>query len=194
MATAAKNTAGSKKRMADNMQEILGWIDTMDALEGTSMAGPKNSSVGQSIQSQYGGRDASAVRNQMEGRGPSSGPIPNMMTYKWRDPVDNQLFHLTTARGTKKYFKPFLNDLAATGYDIDSLGGYNYRNARGSNRLSEHAYGRAIDINPSSNPMGSQLITDLPSNVARLAALHNLIWGGTWKSKKDSMHFSTTGY
>lgn len=197
MVTAAKNVASSKKRMGENMNEILGWIDTMDSL-------PPGSSVGKAIlsgksavgkQTPGGGLNfGGSTRNAMEGRGRSTGPVPNMMTYKWRDPVDGQLFHLTTAKGTKKYFKPFLNDLAATGYDVDSLGGLANRNIAGTNTPSEHKYGRAIDINPGQNPMGSQLITNMPDNIAKIAALNNLIWGGTWKSKKDAMHFSITGY
>lgn len=190
MATAQQNAVASKKRTAQNMQEVLGWIDSMDSMGNGPVGGVKSTPNNGPQSSNIGG----SIRNQMEGRGPSSGPIPNMMTYKWKDPVDGQVFHLTTAKGTKKYFKPFLNDLAATGYDVDSLGGYSYRNARGSNRLSEHAYGKAIDINPGSNPMGSNLVTNMPKNVAQLAALHKLIWGGNWKSKKDAMHFSLTGY
>ena len=53
-----------------------------------------------------------------------------------------------------------------------------------------HAYGAAIDINPSANPMGSTLITDLPPGIDVIAKQLGLGWGGTWSTKKDAMHFS----
>lgn len=92
-------------------------------------------------------------------------------------------------------FQAFLSDLAAEGYPIKSSGGYNYRTIRGSDtgRLSQHAYGNAIDINADANPQGGSK-SDLPSNVAQLAASHGLIWGGKFSgSKKDPMHFEWAG-
>ncbi|NTG67265.1 M15 family peptidase [Rhizobium rhizogenes] len=86
-------------------------------------------------------------------------------------------------------FQGFVKDLEATGYKIKSIGGYNYRNIAGTNKLSNHAFGDAIDINPQQNPMGKNLVTDLPSNVGELAAKNGLSWGGAWNSKKDAMHF-----
>lgn len=180
----------SKQRTRENTEALLGWMTTMDELVGAPSGGGGGGKVGSGPL----GSNAASIRNTMEGRGPSSGPIPGMKTWKWRDPIDDQLFRVTTAKGTKKQFKPFLSALARTGYDVDSIGGYVHRNARGSNRLSEHAYGKAIDINPGANPMGANLVTDMPKNVAEIAALYDLVWGGTWKSKKDAMHFSTTGW
>ena len=185
MQTAAGNIAKSKKRMSTSTNELMSWIDTLDSLGGDVNSGPStpvgnrgsSKSVQQGISNKLRAQGSSMG---LPSTGPSSGAIPELMNYKWRDPIDNQLFHLTTERGTKKYFKPFLNALAAEGYDVDSLGTYANRNARGSNRLSEHAYGRAMDINPGSNPMGSSLQTDLPANIEKLAALYHLIWGGTW--------------
>ncbi len=86
-------------------------------------------------------------------------------------------------------FQGFIKDLEGTGYKIKSIGGYNYRNIAGTNKLSNHAFGDAIDINPQQNPMGRKLVTDLPSNVGDLAAKNGLSWGGAWNSKKDAMHF-----
>jgi len=86
----------------------------------------------------------------------------------------------------------FLKELEGTGYKINSAGGHALRNITGGTTLSEHAYGTAIDINPDKNPylpQGGQRITDLPSNVAALAAKYNLEWGGNWKQPIDSMHF-----
>lgn len=88
-----------------------------------------------------------------------------------------------------KQFQGFVTDLESTGYKIKSIGGYNYRNIAGTNKLSNHAFGDAIDINPQQNPMGKSLVTDLPANVGEMAAKYGLSWGGAWNSKKDAMHF-----
>lgn len=84
-------------------------------------------------------------------------------------------------------FLGFLTDLEGTGYKIDpgQSGGYSYRNIRGSNRLSEHAHGNAIDLNWGRNPMGAKG-HDLPANIAELAAKHGLKWGAAFN---DPMHF-----
>ncbi len=86
-------------------------------------------------------------------------------------------------------FQSLVNDLEATGYQIKSIGGYNYRNIAGTNKLSNHAFGNAIDINPQANPMGRNLVTDMPASVSAIAARNGFDWGGDWKSKKDAMHF-----
>jgi hypothetical protein len=87
-------------------------------------------------------------------------------------------------------FQSLIDYLDSVGYDINSLGGYNDRNIAGTGQKSVHARGGAIDINPGANPMGSQLITDMPANIAAIAGNLGLGWGGNWKSKKDAMHFS----
>lgn len=90
------------------------------------------------------------------------------------------------------HFQGFINELAQRGYKIDDLGGYNYRNKRDGTSLSEHAFGNAIDINPSRNTFGGNK-TDLPADVSQLAAKYGLSWGGDWRGKKDFMHFEWTG-
>lgn len=91
----------------------------------------------------------------------------------------------------------FLKDLEATGYKIDTSesGGHAHRDIRGGTGLSEHAFGTAIDINPSRNPFSpaGEKVTDLPANVGELAAKHNLEWGGNWTSPVDTMHFQWRG-
>lgn len=89
-------------------------------------------------------------------------------------------------------FKGFTEELEKRGYKIDSIGGYNYREKRGGEGLSEHAFGNAIDINPDKNPFKSDK-TDLPPDVHDLAAKWGLIWGGDWKSPRDPMHFQWGG-
>lgn len=90
-------------------------------------------------------------------------------------------------------FQGFLKALYAKGYRPRSIGGYNNRNIAGTGTKSLHAYGLAIDIDPSRNPIyynGRGGRHGLPSNVGALAAKYGLTWGGNWKNTKDYMHFS----
>jgi len=88
-------------------------------------------------------------------------------------------------------FQGLIDYLDSIGYEINSLGGYVDRDVRGKPGVkSVHAHGGAIDINPGSNPMGGQLITDLPENISTIARQMGLGWGGNWASIKDAMHFS----
>ena len=95
----------------------------------------------------------------------------------------------------------------------NNTSGFNCRPATGSNRWSEHAYGRAIDINPIQNPYVTRSGAVLPpagaAHTSRDAATPGLIahdgpvvdafheigwiWGGNWSSGKDYQHFSATG-
>lgn len=99
-----------------------------------------------------------------------------------------------TAQVNKEYasaFQGLLDNLDASGYKINSLGGYVDRDVRNQPGVkSVHAHGGAIDINPAANPLGSTLITDMPEGIGKVAAGLGLGWGGNWRSKKDAMHFS----
>lgn len=91
-------------------------------------------------------------------------------------------------------FQGFLGELQGRGYQINDVQGYNYRNIDGTNRLSNHAYGNAIDVNPALNPVtfpgrGQPMVTNMPGDVSSLASKYGLEWGGDWNSKKDPMHF-----
>ena len=90
---------------------------------------------------------------------------------------------------------------------------FNYRVVEGSEKLSRHAYGLAIDINPFYNPYvtysggvehispeGSEpyadRAADFPHKIERdqdlcwqLFSEHGFAWGGDWKSLKDYQHF-----
>jgi hypothetical protein len=90
-------------------------------------------------------------------------------------------------------FKGLLDDLAAAGVKIDprQSGGYNYRNIAGTNRLSNHAYGRALDVNWTENARGTPGKID-PTLARTLAQKHGMVWGGDW-SNPDPMHFEIAG-
>lgn len=92
-------------------------------------------------------------------------------------------------------FQSLLTDLEAAGYAVNgrTSGGYNPRNIAGTNTPSNHAFGRAIDINWDRNAQGTQ--GDIPAELARsLATKYGMRWGGDYKTAKpDPMHFEIAG-
>lgn len=89
---------------------------------------------------------------------------------------------------------------------------FNYRTVPGRTKLSNHAYGYAIDINPLYNPYvrtrdGQMLVSpdnagpyvdrsaDFAHKIDRddvcyqIFTEHGFDWGGAWKSSKDYQHF-----
>ncbi len=94
----------------------------------------------------------------------------------------------------------------------DNTSAFNCRYVLGTTKWSEHAYGRALDINTVENPEVSGGVADPPAGAAYLdrsnvrpgmatsgsvvvKAFSSIgwIWGGTWKNSKDYQHFSSTG-
>ena len=87
--------------------------------------------------------------------------------------------------------------------DPGGPGAYNCRNITGGSGPSLHSYGIAADINPSRNPYGRKLVTDMPlSMVEEIVALRTnngkpvFRWGGDWDGDNqqddrtyDAMHF-----
>ena len=77
-------------------------------------------------------------------------------------------------------------------YKINSVSGYNCKKVTNKpGYWSAHAFGLAIDINPSTNPYGQTLITNMPSAFVSIFTSAGWGWGGAWKSVKDAMHFSS---
>jgi len=97
--------------------------------------------------------------------------------------------------------------------EADNTSAFNCRRATGSSRWSEHAYGRAIDVNPIENPYVSGGRTSHPASriyldrsrrrrgmayaggtLVEAFASIGWRWGGTWAgSVKDYQHFSASG-
>lgn len=121
--------------------------------------------------------------------GDSSTPEWQQQNLTWIEPVKGQRWQVY--KPAAKQFEGLLTDLAKLGYMPTSSGGYNYRNIRGSDRLSQHAFGTAIDLNALTNQLG-QNTSDIPQ-AAQLARKHGLEWGGNWKGRPDPMHFEYTG-
>lgn len=105
---------------------------------------------------------------------------------------------VTVAANYAGKFSGLLRDLWNAGYHFKSVGGYNYRNIAGTNTLSKHATGEAIDIDPGANPVvwgnGPAKTYFNPNVVNAIIRKYGLDWGGDWTGgKRDYMHFSTGG-
>lgn len=99
-------------------------------------------------------------------------------------------------------------DLPPTG-DGNNTSAFVCRASVGSSSWSEHAYGRAVDINPFHNPYvrGDVVIPELASFYVDRPDLPGVLteadvaafeeagwgWGGRWRSSKDWMHLSAGG-
>ncbi len=69
-------------------------------------------------------------------------------------------------------------------------GCFNYRPIRGSTRLSTHAFGAAIDINPDGNALGAQWNpAHMPQFVIDAFKTEGAFWGGDFIHRKDCQHF-----
>lgn len=82
---------------------------------------------------------------------------------------------------------------------------FNYRTVDGSNKMSDHAYGLAIDVNPFLNPYVKGNNYSRPINaiyneeepgtivknskVVAIFKKHGWKWGGNYKTIKDYQHF-----
>ena len=70
--------------------------------------------------------------------------------------------------------------------------GYAFRMIRGStDSLSNHSSGTAIDLNATKHPLGKEN-TFSPEDAAKCIALadkYGCKWGGTYRNRKDDMHF-----
>lgn len=81
---------------------------------------------------------------------------------------------------------------------------FNYRTIAGTTRLSNHAWGRAIDINPVQNPYVRDDYIAPPNAVydktqkgtltgkdcvSKAFLERGWIWGGNWQDRKDYQHF-----
>lgn len=79
---------------------------------------------------------------------------------------------------------------------------FNWRKVLGSDKLSDHSIGMAIDINPMQNPWVTNKFGNLPKGskydlsakgtiteeIANIFKQHGFLWGGDWKNP-DYQHF-----
>lgn len=106
----------------------------------------------------------------------------------------------TVDRNAAPNFTKLMQGFGDLGYYPDQAqsGGYNHRNIAGSNKLSQHSHGRAIDLDWNRNAEGRPgAISLLGDNFVKdYAAAHGVKWGGAWghlPRGRDDMHFEATG-
>jgi hypothetical protein len=78
---------------------------------------------------------------------------------------------------------------------LATFGGcFAFRPQRTGSKLSTHSWGVAIDLNPESNPQGSD--GNMDAGVIEIFCRAGFEWGGDWPGKtRDPMHFQfCTGY
>ncbi len=124
-----------------------------------------------------------------------SAPIPFAIPLSW-DPVKK----VTSIYGHKKLaaiYTAVFTEIQNKGLadKITRYGGcYNFRAKRTSSKLSVHAWGIGLDLNPETNMQGTT--GNMPDGVIKIFRAHGFIWGGDWTGKsKDPMHFQyASGY
>lgn len=131
---------------------------------------------------------------------PGATPAPLGMTPAGTGALGQKLVTVTTQGGKKvtvsedsaQSILGFLNDLEAGGAPFKSVGGYNPRKIAGTNVWSEHASGRAIDIDQSSRNVVSLAFTKWAREnpeVLAAALKKNNIKSGADFSSPDFGHF-----
>lgn len=123
----------------------------------------------------------------------SAGYKRNLETYEFYPGV-----RITTHRAARAAFESLGRVMHAHGYKVNrgDTGAYNLRVIAGTNRLSNHSWGLAVDVNWSKNPYGPRLVTDMPkAMVDDILSIRTrngkkvFRWGGNYSGKKDAMHF-----
>ncbi len=109
-----------------------------------------------------------------------------------------------------EYIDETFDTLDRASMSQNNTSAFYYRTISGSNKMSQHAYGRAIDINPRTNPYvipANGYVSpanayayadrgqDIPGmihhgdEVYQIFAEYGWEWGGDWSGEKDYQHF-----
>jgi hypothetical protein len=121
--------------------------------------------------------------------------LPFPMTISW-DHAQNTSF-ITCHKTLAAVFGNVFSQIQSNGLQnaITSFGGcFSFRPQRTGTKLSTHAWGIAIDLNPETNQQGTAGNMD-PAVIAIFRRV-GFKWGGDWTGKfRDPMHFQfCTGY
>lgn len=118
---------------------------------------------------------------------------PFKMTYAGK-PISGISFHKRAAEELRQALLAIWNHVGKNQGEIDRLklsefgGSFNYRLIRGSNALSNHSFGIAIDIMPTGNELGKTKGA-MPKFAVDAFKAAGFKWGGDYKGRKDWMHF-----
>ena len=127
-------------------------------------------------------------------------PYPMVLAWDLSQQVRKMTCHKLVAGSMGRIFAAILAHYG----DLDGIkqsrmhlygGCYNYRRISGSGRLSTHAWGAGIDLDPDRNPMGKaydEADGMMPQAVITIFENEGWSWGGKFKSRIDCMHFQAT--
>lgn len=137
------------------------------------------------------------------------GVAPRLRSVAWMPRHGGGAVLVTTAQGVADHLEAAIAELDALPaplmrYLVPSAGTYNCRVVAGTQNLSMHAYGAAIDINTDfsdywrwaakggagnggAGPNGGWR-NRIPPEIVAIFERHGFIWGGRW-SHFDTMHF-----
>lgn len=121
---------------------------------------------------------------------------------------DKKTKSITINKAIAEDVKNVLKKAQDGGFKVYDVQCFSWRDVAGSNKLSQHAYGLAVDINVTENCQikGGKVTAgsfwkpgeneySIPRDGVLVKAFKEIGWGwgGDWKSSKDYMHFSYTG-
>jgi hypothetical protein len=107
---------------------------------------------------------------------------------------------VTERNGAADALRAVISSLAALSDDArrcirEPIGSFSFRNIRGTDRPSPHAFGIAIDLNPVcgeywrwQRPFEGEFRNRMPREVVDLFEAQGFIWGGRWHHY-DTFHF-----
>lgn len=137
----------------------------------------------------------------MYGRSPAE-VRRNLTKIIWMPGVSNKQIWFSTVNSAHKKLQMVSNELVKLPkkyhkYVSITAGTYNWRNISGTNRLSAHSFGIAIDINTSFSNYWKWDFTAtgkikyrnrIPQEIVDIFEKHGFVWGGRWYHY-DTMHF-----
>ncbi len=143
--------------------------------------------------------DPGRVRNQEFFKtiyGNSANEVKKNLTYiKW---IDGKNILVTKKEGVARALRGVVNDLKKLPPSyrkyLSPIGGtFKWRKIAGTNRLSVHSFGAAIDINVKYSAYwrwnkAKGFENKIPKEIVQIFEKHGFIWGGKWYHY-DSMHF-----
>lgn len=151
--------------------------------------------------------DPGRIRNEdllMKMYGSSSAEVQkNLVTIIWCPNLINQKLRIIKINGVDEQLKKISDELdkhpELKDY-LQSAGTFNWRKVRGTNRLSSHSFGTAIDLNVkysnywqwdcrcTSEDADLKYKNRIPQQIVDIFEKHRFIWGGKWYHY-DTMHF-----
>lgn len=127
----------------------------------------------------------------------------NLTTITWCPNLVNQKLRVTTINGVDKQLQKISDELdkhPQLKEYLKSTGTFNWRRIKGTDRLSTHSFGIAIDIalkyanywqwdcRCSSENVELKYKNNIPQLIIDIFEKHGFIWGGKWYHY-DTMHF-----